>query len=148
MQKSLAMQVLVKGKTRKMKRHPRPSGHKKTKAIAGSQNEKKVQNNKAKEINQTASIQSTPIELPRTSKVPFPPVKKYNEELKQSVPPARIITLGGSEDSEPSLDYSTPCILPTDVEASQQCIDNFEPPSLPSISCDPCATSMSTRPVH
>jgi len=142
------MQMLLNGKTRKMQRHPRPSGHRKTKAIAGSQKERKDHNKKAKEINKTSSIQSSPIEPPRTSKVSFPPVKNFTEELKLSVPQPRIITLGGSEDSEPSLDYSTPCILPTsaDVGASQQCVNNLESPSIPSMSfetTDLCATSTS-----
>ena len=145
MLKSLAMQVLVNGKTHKMQRHPCPSGHRKNKA--GSQKERKVLNKKAKEINQAASIQSFPTDSPRTSKAPH--VRNYNRAPKHPMPQPRIVTLEGSEDSEPSLDYSTPCILPTsaDVEASQKCTDDTEPPSLPSISCeatDPCATSMST----
>ena len=148
MLKSLDMQMLVNGKRRKMQRHLRPSGHRQTKAIAGSQKERKDHNKKAKEINMTSSIQSSPIEPRRTSKVSFPPVKNYTEELKLSVPQPRIITLGGSEDSEPSLDYSTPCILPTsaDVGASQQCVKNLESPSIPSMSfetTDLCATSTS-----
>ena len=128
-----------------MQRHPRPSGHRKTKDIVGSQKEKKVHNKKAKEINQ-----SSPTESPRPPEAPFPPVKNYNKEPKQPMSQPRIVTLGGSEDSdEPSLDYSTPCILSTSagVKASQKCTDNTEPPSLPSISCeatDPCAASMST----
>ena len=143
------MQVLVKSKTRKMQRHPRQSGHRKTKAIAGSQKEKKVEKKEAKEINQAASLQSSPIELTRTLKAPFPPVKNKGESKQLMLQP-RIITLGGSEDSEPSLDYSTPQTS-TDLEASQKCTgynDNLESTSLPSTSCkasDMCAcTSVST----
>merc|ERR1719365_193720 len=107
-----------------MQRHPRQSGHRKTKAKTGSQMEKKVEKKEAKEIIQAASLQSSPIELTRTLKAPFPPVKNKGELMLQS----RIITLGGSEDSEPSLDYSTPQTS-TDLEASQKCTgytDNLE----------------------
>ena len=142
MPKSVAMQVLLQSKTRKMQRHPRQSGHRKTKAVAGSQKGKKVENKKAKEINQKTSLHSSPNEPTRTHKTPFPPFKNnVKEEPKQLVLHPRIITLGNSEDSEPSLDYSTPSIPPTsaNVEAPQKCmgnIDNLEPPSLPSISCE------------
>ena len=142
MPKSVAMQVLLQSKTRKMQRHPRQSGHRKTKAVTGSQKGKKVENKKAKEINRTTSLHLSPNEPTRTHKTPFPPFKNnVKEEPKQLVLHPRIITLGGSEDSEPSLDYSTPSIPPTsaNVEAPQKCmgnIDNLEPPSLPSISCE------------
>ena len=56
------MQVLVKSKTCKMQHHLRQSGHSKTKAIAGSQKEKKVEKKKEKEIDQASSLQSSPIE--------------------------------------------------------------------------------------
>ena len=136
------MQVLVNGKTRRMQRHPRPSGHPKPKAVSESQKEKKVHKKKAKEVYQ---VQSSPIEPPRTSKAPFPPVQNFKKKPKKHpMSQPKIITLGGSEDSEPSLDYSIPCSLPTSPE--KKCPDDKEPPSLTS-SCeatDTCAISMST----
>ena len=64
--------MLGKNKTRKMQRHPRPSGHRKTKAIAGSQKGKKVQKMITLEINQAAAIdfiRSKILDLARIIKV-------------------------------------------------------------------------------
>ena len=96
------MQVLAKNKTRKMQRHPRPSGQRKTKAIAGSKKEKKTHKKRTQEINKMDPIQSSPTEPPRTYKAPFPTVNKFNGELKQPGPQPKIITLGTSEETEPS----------------------------------------------
>jgi len=129
------MQVLAKNKTRKMQRHPRPSGQRKTKAIAGSKKEKKTHKKRTQEINKMDPIQSSPTEPPRTYKAPFPTVNKFNGELKQPGPQPKIITLGTSEETEPSLDYSTPCNLQTstDLDVPQ---GSTVPLHLPSIRCE------------
>ena len=129
----------VKSKTRKMQRHPRQNGQKKTKATSGG---RKSLGRKVKNKEVAPPLSST--EPVGSSKVPLPLIKTCGEgNLKQSTFQPRIITLGTSEESEPSLDYSIIDVAQhstsTVVVAPQKCVTysgDLEPPSQPSSICE------------
>ena len=134
-----SLKVQVKSKTRKMQRHPRQNGQKKTKATSGG---RKSLGRKVKNKEVAPLLSST--EPVGSSKVPLPLVKTCVEgNLKQLALQPRIITLGTSEESEPSLDYSIIDVAQhstsTVVVAPQKCVTysgDLEPPSQPSSICE------------